>query len=199
MVLSDSLTAIQNSGQVLNRFCFGYLILAGLYMLDALPDAFYAETASQETVSFAGVAQFVLVFVLSIILGAIAQFLGRIEFKGKKYSERSFAIRAKRVGESRNVLLAEYFRDANSKYHMATGIVGVLLVLAVAVLISAIVGADPVILYRLSGPQAEIWAYGVVFVATAITSVLLRASALAGIDALDDILDEVDAKRNAQK
>ncbi|WP_298914627.1 hypothetical protein [uncultured Roseobacter sp.] len=199
-MIAESISAVRSSGQTLNRFCFGFLALAGLYYVDMLPVRFFDNLGNEGPVSFQLIILYVLVFVLSLALGTIVMFLGCIG-QGKRFSEKSFALRAKRVGDTQNALLAEFLRDANNKHQTASGIAGLLVFLTAALIVGILLNSwnhSEVFSEDVSASSGGWRSIAAIMVGT-VLSHLMRASAAAGIVALDELLFEDESEGGEQK
>jgi hypothetical protein len=169
----------------------GTLVLAGLAELEALPTTFNYGALSNLSQNAQVFPLFVLAIILALLVGTIAIYIGS-NLVGKKYNEKNRVLRAYRVGETQNSLLAESLRDTNAKFEVAAGILGVLLILFVFGVVffafgAGIFGAIPE--NQAQAPTSSPYFLTAIFGGLGgLASLLIRKSATIGFLAIDNVL-----------
>ena len=194
MILHPFAEASRNWSGALNRLAFGALTISILTTVGPIPSEFGLQALAQAESFREATPAAILLTIMSMLTGMLAIHLGSFGPSGR-FGITARMRRALRVGRTGNVLLLEALRDANSKYEIAAGFFGAL-----------IVGAIGVIFAFFSGPENDsavaandgLSINSPFLSATAgalggLTGGLIRRSAMASIIALDEVLDEIDA------
>jgi len=200
VAVASIITASQNWSSALTRFGCGALVLAGFDAAGFLPDQLSVFAFDEGNVGLGAIPTLVFWFLVSGVLGSVATMLGGIDMSGRN-TEFEKAKRAYRVGITQNSLLAEYYQDASRKYDLASGLMGVIVILGISLLF----GIVQLTFLEGSGVFSETdtsvgsrWRSILPGLFAVGTSFLVRRAATGGLDAVDRILAELDRQEDSE-
>ena len=190
MLASSAIEASRNWTSALTRIGFGTLVLTALSKVGLFP-AWLSISSLQETeLSLSALPVLVFWVMLSMVIGAIATMIGSIGHSSK-FGENARAHRSCRVGMTGNQLLADLLRDANNKYELASGFVGVLYILLLAGLLALMLGIGHVSSTDAVTPTSSFnsWITAGFGAAGGLFSYLAKISATSSIMAIDQAVE----------
>lgn len=190
MIASSAIEASRNWTSALSRIGFGMLVLTALSSVGLFPLQLSILSLEETQLSLSALPFVVFWVMLSMVIGAIATMIGSIG-NSSKFGENAKANRACRVGMTGNQLLAELLRDANSKYEIASGFIGVLYILMLASLLGVATGVGQVSTPESipSSPIFSGWIAAAFGAAGGLFAYLVRLSATNGIAAIDQAIE----------
>ncbi|MDX8346989.1 hypothetical protein SLH49_03235 [Cognatiyoonia sp. IB215446] len=132
----------------------------------------------------------VLIIMLSMVIGAVCTMLGSISLT-KSHRELGRVERAYNIGSLGNPVLLELLRDANAKYELASGFMGLLYLSLAASMLASITGLDTVLQEPfLESTDPPAWIAPLYGVVGGVTAYLVKLSSTSTFDALDKVLED---------
>jgi len=191
MIVTSVMDVSRNWSVVLSRFGFGTIVLTVFSKVGLFPSFIEDTEAELNEWSLGILSKIVFWIMLSMIIGAIASMLGSFQ-PDSRYGELAKAKRAFRVGQMGNPLLAEFLRDAQGKYELASGLIGSLYLIFFGLVVADLSGlaGTPVNSSQISLTLGQYLIIGFFGVLGSITALILKRSVTSSLDAIDAVLRE---------
>lgn len=190
-MIGTAIDTTKSWNTMLNRVCFGGLVIAIAENFGLLSAEFGFSSIIQNSNSAAAVPLAVFLFLASLLTGSIVLMVGNFG-SAERFGEQAKVVRAMRVGNTGNGQLISQLSDANNRHEIGSGFAGTLVITLVFFLATVFayknIPSFPFI------PEATHEASGLItFVfggLGGLTGLLIKRSSLQGIEAMDAVLDK---------